>query len=129
MSRLMKRDTNLIANILRYHAFLLFYSFHIFRIFPSKLWCQWDDNSWYPNKKYHQWNATSCSRMNIINIRDRPITGKEKHKSNQSLNFFFITFLNLYLDYRIILWIYYFFSFIYSFYFLSVLFEHIYGSI
>lgn len=67
-------NTNLIADVLRYHAFLLFYSFHIFGILPSKLWCQRNDNGRYPHEKYHQRNATSGSRVNIINIRDRPIS-------------------------------------------------------
>lgn len=68
------RNTNLIADVLWYHAFLLFYSFHIFGIFPSKLWCQRNDNGRYPYEKYHQRYATSGSRVNIINIRDRPIS-------------------------------------------------------
>lgn len=76
----------LIANILWHHALLLFNSLHIFGIFPSKLWCQWNNNSRNPNKKDHYQHTISCARMNVIDICHGPISATRRENKNNNEN-------------------------------------------
>lgn len=67
--------TYLIANVLRHHALLLLDSLQILWILPAELWRQRNNHTRHPNKEYHHEHSARGPRMNIIHIRDRPISG------------------------------------------------------